>query len=166
MSHLNFSVLLHNHGGCGTSGVAAASSSFADWVGAPSLHVPTGVQKPFGGLGGSNLFAPTGAPEVRSRDKGISKRESSSEGVSDWTFDAAIGPLWLQTLETCSGHANAGVADSGSAGTCERRIVLNCEVATIDAAPAHSAFKVTLGLSNGEIVTSSKPLFRTIGSFR
>ncbi len=132
-----------------------ASSCFADWIGLPPLHAPKGVQKPFGGLGGSNVFAPMRAPASGTLNAGSSRSQRDECGSVDShrSFDAAIGPLWLQTLESCAGCSHVELADGGSASACERRVILNCEVATIHAAAAPTGYNVSLGLSNGENVT-------------
>lgn len=87
-----------------------------------------------------------------------SSKSSSSGVASNRSFDAAIGPLWLQALAAYAGpaHADGAVGGTGSIGgtgsTMERRVILNCEVLDVSAAPLHSAFNVSLGLSNGETV--------------
>ncbi len=165
---LNGSVLLHNPSG------AAASGSFADWTGAPQPHVPEKVHRPFGGSGGSNVFAPMQTRESPSHSSDGSSNissYSSSRGVaSNHSFDAAIGPLWLQTLASYAGpaHADGALGGTGSTGSaCERRVIFNCEISNVSAAPLHSDFNVSLGLSNGEAVrfysASSEPsLFKSI----
>ena len=131
------------------------SSSFAEWMGAPPLRVPQGAAKPFGGLGGSNMFAPSQMQETRFGDGDGSCKCSNSAGVaSDQSFDAAMGPLWLQALAAYSGATRAGGVNSRA---CERRVILNCEVSTITAPPPLSPFNALLGLSNGETVFIPTP---------
>jgi hypothetical protein len=83
---------------------------------------------------------------------GSSKSSSSSGVASNRSFDAAIGPLWLQALAAYAEPAHADGAVGGTGSTMERRVILNCEVLDVSAAPLHSAFNVSLNLSNRETV--------------
>jgi hypothetical protein len=80
---------------------------------------------------------------------------SSSRGVaSEHSFEAAIGPLWLQALAAYAAptHADGAIVGGGSSNDWERRAILNCEVLNLSTVPSHSAFNISFGLSNGENV--------------
>ena len=74
--------------------------------------------------------------------------------ASEQSFEAAIGPLWLQALAAYAAPtpADGAISSGGSSNDCERRVILNCEVLNLSTDPSHSAFNISLGLSNGEHV--------------
>lgn len=116
------------------------------------------MQKPFGGSGGSNVFAP-----LRTGDGVLHRGEASERSIpngiaSDGSFGAAIGPLWLQALSAFAGPTHSDTSINSREGAGERRVILNCEVSSISAAALGSSFNVSLGLSNGEMVLFLPPL--------